>query len=84
MTAGTPVIYRIDYTHATTNGEMKFLWTGPSQTEEEIPTSCFVDAWGRFLTNEGNPPDLYLKLTGVAKEMITGKRVSTDLPVPLQ
>jgi PA14 domain len=84
MTAGQPVIYRIDYTHATMNGEMKFLWTGPSLNEEEIPTSCFIDAWGRFLTNEGNPPDLYLKLTSAAKDMITGKRAPTDLPVPLQ
>jgi hypothetical protein len=82
-TANTPIIYRIDYTHATAPGEMKFLWTGPSLDEAEIPTSCFLDAWGRFLTNDGNPPDLYLKLTGVAKEMIDGKRAPTDLPVPL-
>ena len=81
MTNGQLIIYRLDYMHATTPGTMRLLWQGPSLDRQEIPPSAFVDAWGRFLTNEGNPADWYLKLTAEAKEMITGKRSPTDLSI---
>ena len=78
MTAGKRVTYRLDYTHAAGTGALRLLWEGPSVASEEIPDSAYVDAWGRFLTNEGNPPDLYLKLTGEAKAMLTGQRSPSD------
>ena len=81
MTAGQKVIYRIDYLHMTSPGTMRFVWQGPSLDRQEIPASALVDAWGRFLTNEGNPPDWYLKLTAEAKAMITGQRSPTDLSI---
>ena len=80
MTAGHPVAYRLDYTHthASGLGTMRLLWQGPSLERQEIPASALMDAWGRFLTNEGHPSDWYLQLTAQAKEMITGKRAPTD------
>ncbi|HEY0257411.1 MAG TPA: PA14 domain-containing protein, partial [Candidatus Methylacidiphilales bacterium] len=80
-TAGQRVIYRIDYLHGTAPGAMRFVWQGPSIDRQEIPASALVDAWGRFVTNEGRPPDWYLKLTSEAKEMVTGQRPPTDLTV---
>ncbi len=81
MTAGQMVIYRIDYLHGTEPGTMRFVWQGPSIDRQEIPASALVDAWGRFVTNEGNPSDWYLKLTSEAKDMITGQRSPADLSV---
>jgi hypothetical protein len=81
LSASHPVVYRIEYNHATTPGTMRLLWDGPAGSGE-VPASAFLDAWGRFLTNEGNPPDLWLKLTGEAKAMITGIRAPTDLSIP--
>lgn len=83
MNANQKVIYRLDYTHATEAGDLKLTWEGPSMPEAEIPDSAYVDAWGRFLTNEGHPADLYLKLTAEAKDMITGHRDPTDLSIPV-
>ena len=83
MTANQKVIYRLDYTHASDPGNLKLVWQDPAIPEAEIPESAFVDAWGRFLTNEGSPPDLYLKLTSEAKDMITGHREPTDLSIPV-
>ena len=81
LTASTPAIYRLDYTHTSTPGTMRLLWSGPSPDFQEIPPSAFVDAWGRFLTNEGNPPDFWLKLTTEAKAMIAGRRSATELSI---
>lgn len=81
MTAGQMVVYRIDYLHGTAPGTMRFFWQGPSIDRQEVPASALVDAWGRFLTNEGHPSDWYLKLTTEAKEMITGQRSPTDITV---
>jgi hypothetical protein len=81
MTAGQLVIYRLDYTHASTPGAMRLVWTGPSIERQEVPAAALVDAWGRFLTNEGHPSDWYLKLTSEAKDMLTGKRAATDLSI---
>ena len=77
--AGKLVTYRLDYTHATGAGALKLMWEGPSVDRQEIPDSAYVDAWGRFLNNEGHPPDLYLKLAGEAKAMLAGQRSPSDL-----
>ncbi|HEX4140041.1 MAG TPA: PA14 domain-containing protein [Candidatus Methylacidiphilales bacterium] len=81
LTSGQPVIYRIDYTHRNAPGTMRLMWQAPGGQPEEVPASALVDAWGRFLTNEGHPSDWYLKLTAEAKEMITGQRSPTDLSI---
>ena len=81
MTAAKPINYRLDYRHQATPGTMRLFWKGPSLDRQEIPASAFADAWGRFLTNEGNPPDWYLKLTAEAKEMLSGERSPSDLSV---
>jgi hypothetical protein len=81
MTAGQPAIYRIDYLHATSPGTMRLVWQGPSIDRQEVPASALVDAWGRFLNNEGHPSDWYLKLTAEAKAMITGQHSPTDLTI---
>jgi hypothetical protein len=81
LAAGHPVIYRLDYTHLNAPGGMRFVWQGPSIPGEEVPATALVDAWGRFITNEGHPAGWYLKLTSEAKDMITGKRSPTDLSI---
>lgn len=84
MTAGQMVIYRIDYLHRTSPGTMRFVWQGPSLDRQEIPATALVDAWGRFINNEGNPSDWYLKLTSDAKDMINGQRAPTDFSTKLK
>ncbi len=74
MKAGQRVVYRIDYFHATTPGKMHFDWHDASTTREEIPASVLIDAWGRFLTNEGHPSDWYLKLTSEAKALLDARQ----------
>jgi hypothetical protein len=79
MRAGQLVTYRLDYTHATAPGAMRLLWeSSPGLSSQEVPASAFVDAWGRFLNNEGNPPDFYLKLTAEAKAMLIGQHDPAD------
>jgi hypothetical protein len=82
MSAGKPVVYRLEYTHGTGQGTFRLVWQGPSIEKQTVPASALVDAWGRFLTNEGKPADLYLKLTSEARDMINGKRSPTDLSIP--
>ncbi len=81
LKAGQPVVYRLEYNHGTATGALRLTWQRAGGAREEVPAAVYVDAWGRFLTNEGDPPDLYLKLTSEAKDMITGKRAATDLSV---
>jgi hypothetical protein len=80
MTAAQRVNYRLEYTHGTGHGTFSLDWQGPSIDRQPIPASALVDAWGRFLTNEGQPPDLYLKLTSKLRDMMNGMRSPTDPP----
>jgi hypothetical protein len=83
MTAGKLVNYRIEYSHGMAQGTFRLDWEAPGmKAAEPIPADALVDAWGRFLTNEGNPPDLYLKLAGEGRDMMNGKRAPTDLSIP--
>lgn len=63
-----PVVYRLDYRHETASGTAQLLWESPDIPREVVPVSAFVDAWGRFITNEGRPSDWWLQLTGKWKE----------------
>ncbi|MBO6102872.1 MAG: hypothetical protein J6P03_06425 [Opitutales bacterium] len=55
--------FRITYFHKTGSGELKFMWKyGKSKKFQEIPEEAYVDAWGRFINNEGDDPFLYLEL----------------------
>lgn len=76
---GKSLFYRLDYQRNTTaSGEFQLLWTGPGTDWQPIPASCLKDIWGRFITNEGQPSDLYLKLTGQARDWLN---VLTNTPV---
>ena len=88
-TAGTPVMatagqamsYRLDYRHGTGSGTLRLLWESPSHARQPVPAGMLHDAWGRFVTNDGKPSDWWLKLTGMAKEMMRGKR-NPGSPMP--
>jgi hypothetical protein len=69
MEKGKPVIFRLDYVHGSGKGRLNLLWEsglGP----QAIPKSAYLDAWGRFLTNEGHPSNWWMQLAGKAKEKI--------------
>ncbi len=79
LTSGKRVIFRLESQHGSGSGTFQLVWQGPNIDRQPVPASALIDAWGRFITNEGHPPDLYLKLTGEARDMINGKRSPTDL-----
>ncbi|MDR2462390.1 MAG: hypothetical protein LBD30_01245 [Verrucomicrobiales bacterium] len=62
-----PVIFRLDYAHLTGGGRLRLLWDIGFGLEP-LPETVYVDAWGRFLTNEGQPSNWWMKLSGDAKE----------------
>lgn len=61
---------KIEYNHATGGGEMKLMWEGPRIKAGQVPANVQFDAWGRFITNEGKSPFLYLEITGKAKDLL--------------
>ena len=73
LSASKRSIYRIDYLHGTGQGRFQLVWQSSAIPRQPVPASALVDAWGRFVTNEGLPADLYLQLTGKARDMINGK-----------
>jgi hypothetical protein len=73
--------YRLDYRHGTGSGTLRLLWESPSHARQPVPAGMLHDAWGRFVTNDGKPSDWWLKLTGMAKEMMRGKR-NPGSPMP--
>jgi hypothetical protein len=79
--AGAGVDYRLDYRHRTGTGTVRLMWERPGLPRQAVPSEALLDAWGRFITNEGKPADHWLKLTKMGKEMVTGKR-KTDAPMP--
>jgi hypothetical protein len=78
---GTNLLFRLDYTHFSGTGKVRLLWEGPGITRQLVPQSVYNDVWGRFINNEGNASDWYLKLTQYGKEMMLGKRPA-DSPTP--
>ncbi|MDD4922259.1 MAG: PA14 domain-containing protein [Bacteroidales bacterium] len=78
---GSNIFFRLDYSHGSGTGKVRLLWEGPGISRQLVPQSVFIDAWGRFLNNEGKKSDWYLKLTQYGKEMMLGKRPA-DSPMP--
>lgn len=75
--------FRLQCRHRTGKGTLRLLWEGPGISKQPVAASALSDAWGRFITNEGRPPDWWLQLTHMGKEMILGKRKSDSAyPVP--
>jgi hypothetical protein len=70
MEKGKRVIYRLDYSHREAPGRLQLLWEGPSIPKQPVPATALVDAWGRFLTNEGKPPTWWLELTSKARRQL--------------
>ncbi|HEY8965689.1 MAG TPA: PA14 domain-containing protein [Candidatus Methylacidiphilales bacterium] len=79
LTEGKRVVFRLDSLHGTAHGTFRLSWEGPGIERQPVPPAAFLDAWGRFITNEGSAPDLYLKLTGEARDMVGGKRSPGNL-----
>ncbi|GAA5119599.1 hypothetical protein JIN84_21475 [Luteolibacter yonseiensis] len=79
--SGASVDYRLDYRHRTGKGTLRLLWERRGLPRQPVPPEVLLDAWGRFITNEGKPADHWMKLTKMGKEMVTGKR-RTDAPMP--
>ncbi|MEO5714988.1 MAG: PA14 domain-containing protein [Luteolibacter sp.] len=81
VSAGESVDYRLDYRHRTGIGTLRLLWEGAVGSRRAVPQDALQDAWGRVITNEGNSPDHWLKLTKAGKEMMIGKK-NPDAPMP--
>ena len=62
--------FRITYTHRETDGNMRLMWEGPGISKQPVPEDVLWDAWGRFITNEGDSPYLYLELSEKAHDML--------------
>ena len=81
VAAGAEMSYRLEYRHRTGKGALRLLWETPASPRQPVPPDALQDAWGRFITNEAQPPDHWLKLTKYGKEMMNGIR-KTDAPMP--
>jgi hypothetical protein len=74
LKAGQLTPYQIEYTHGSTPGKIQLFWQRPQAARELIPANALIDAWGRFLTNEGKPSDHWLDLTGKYKDKLIDKK----------
>ncbi len=61
---------KIEYNHKDGAGEMYLVWEGPRIKKQRIPDTAQFDSWGRFLTNEGKSPYLYLEISSKIKEAL--------------
>lgn len=71
--AGETANYHVEYRHRDGIGKFRLHWEAPGLPAEPIPASALQDAWGRFLTNEGRPPDCWLKLTERGKRLMNDR-----------
>ncbi len=62
--------FRLIYTHREEPGKMTMMWEGPNIKRSPIPEDAYIDAWGRFIDNEGQDPFLYLELCKEVREII--------------
>lgn len=62
--------FRITYTHREGEGVMRLMWEGPGIERQPVPEEVLWDAWGRFITNEGDSPYLYLELSEKAHDLL--------------
>lgn len=76
---GDSMAFRLECRHRTGKGTLRLLGQMPGTPRQPVPASALQDAWGRFITNEGKPPNWWLQLTRMGKEMILRKRKS-DFP----
>ena len=81
VAAGESMPFLLDCRHLTGQGMLRLLWETPEMPRQPVDPSALRDAWGRFITNEGQSPDWWMQLTRMGKEMINGKRNPSD-PVP--
>ncbi len=68
-----PVAYRIEYAHRSGNGKLKLQWELPGSKPAPVPAAALRDAWGRFITNEGQPSDWWMELTKKGKGLMNQK-----------
>lgn len=68
--AGESMAYRLEYCHRDGSGKFRLLWETTGLKRSPVPASALKDAWGRFITNEGKPADLWLELTGRGKRLM--------------
>lgn len=81
--SGEGLIFRLDYSHESAAGKLTLLWEGPGISRRPVPPEAFRDAWGRFVTPEGQPSDWWLTLTRYGKEMILHQRpANSPMPEP--
>lgn len=80
---GDSMAFLLEYRHRTGKGTLRLLWEAPGMPRQPVAATALRDAWGRFITNEGMPPDWWLQLTRMGKEMILEKPQSDfTYPVP--
>ncbi|MGL4400851.1 MAG: hypothetical protein ACRCXD_13355 [Luteolibacter sp.] len=75
---GDSMPYLLECRHLTGKGVLRLLWETPDMPRQPVDPSALLDAWGRFITNEGKSPDWWMELTRMGKEMINGKRNPSD------
>ncbi len=78
---GDSMPFLLECRHLTGKGMLRLLWETPEMPRQSVDPSALRDAWGRFITNEGQSPDWWMQLTRMGKEMINGKRNPAE-PVP--
>jgi PA14 domain len=71
---GETMAFRLECRHRTGKGTLQLLWETPRMRRQQVAATALHDAWGRFITNEGQPSDWWLQLTRKGKELVTGKR----------
>ncbi len=80
---GDSMAFLLECRHRTGKGTLRLLWETPGMSRQPVAASALRDAWGRFITNEGMPPDWWLQLTRMGKEMILEKPKS-DFTYPVR
>ena len=75
---GAAIPLQLEYQHHAALGRLRLTWETPGGECQTVPESAFVDAWGRFLTNEGQPADHWLNLTTKWRRTLT-ERLATPI-----
>ena len=53
LTAGQPVVYKLEYRHGTGVGRLQLLWQSPGAPVQPVPGSALEDAWGTIHHQRG-------------------------------
>jgi hypothetical protein len=62
---GDSMAFRLQCRHRTGTGTLRLLWEAPGMPRRPVDASALRDAWGRFLSNEGESPDRWLTVTSM-------------------